>query len=77
MAADLTDVAKAGFNARAGDSCPHAYSSPNQLAWSVGRWLQLTGRPAPHRVRMSRGYSLHVNDMLVDARDTNNIKRVR
>lgn len=77
MATDLTPVASAGFNAPPGTECPHARSSPNEMAWCVGRWLQITGRPTPRGVRMSRGYTMHVNDMLVDAGDTDKITRIR
>ena len=39
------------------------------MAWLVGAWLQKTGRPAPCDVRMSRGYTVRVGDMLVSVAD--------
>lgn len=62
---DLTPAAKAGYEASAEAACPHYSSSPNGLAWMVGRWLQQTGRPAPRDVRPGRGYRIRANDMLL------------
>jgi hypothetical protein len=72
---DLTPYARAGFDARpasaeaAYGACPHYTSSPAGLAWLAGAWLHRTGRPAPQGVRMSRGYTMHVNGMLVSMTD--------
>lgn len=62
---DLTLAAQAGYEAPPDASCPHYTSSPNGLAWFVGRWLQATGRPAPRDVRPGRGYRIRANDMLM------------
>lgn len=35
------------------------------MAHRIGLWLRETGRSMPHGVRPSRGYSWHVNDMIV------------
>jgi hypothetical protein len=74
---DLTDHASEGFHAAEGAKCPYFDSSPASSAWHVGLWMQTTGRPAPRDVRMGRGYSVHVNDMLVDASDTTKIERLK
>jgi hypothetical protein len=62
---DLTAVAIQGYEAPPATHCPHDLASPVGLAWRVGQWLQTTGRTRPRDVRMSRGHSLHVNDMVV------------
>lgn len=62
---DLTPAARQGYEASDGAVCPHFLSSPNGLAWTVGRWLRDTGRPAPRDVRAGRGYRMHANDMLL------------
>lgn len=80
---DLTPAALAGFEAAALldapaalKSCPHFPCSSNGLAWLVGAWLRRTGRPAPRAVRMSRGYTVRVGDMLVNAADPLKLERL-
>lgn len=58
---DLTEHAAKGY---AREPNPHAYSSPAWYAHAIGEHLRATGRPAPRDVRMSRGYSVRVGDML-------------
>ncbi|MHC2503857.1 hypothetical protein ACVI8K_010834 [Bradyrhizobium barranii subsp. barranii] len=65
MATDLTAEAKQGFEAPAEARNPFYHSSASGIAWDCGRWLQQTGRTAPRAVRMSRGYSIRANDMLI------------
>ena len=72
----LTIEARAGYDAPENAACPHLHSSPRAMAWQVGRWLRRTGRSAPRGVRMSRGYTLHVNDMLVAWNVKNEISRI-
>jgi hypothetical protein len=72
---DLTPAAQAGYEAPPGAKCPHYDRSPNGMAWLVGQWLKSTGRTSPRGVRMSRGYSLHANDMLVSVKDPKAIER--
>ncbi len=62
---DLTFYAAQGYEACANgqDKSPFISSSPCDIAWRVGFWLKETGRSAPRRVSMSRGYSVNVNDM--------------
>lgn len=62
---DLTADAALGYEAGPAARCPHHPDSPRGMAWRVGPWLQSTGRPRPRGVRMSRGHTLHVNDMVV------------
>jgi len=62
---DLTPAAKEGYEAQPEATCPHYTSSPNGLAWLVGRWLRVTGRSAPRDVRPGRGYRIRANDMLL------------
>lgn len=62
---DLTPAAQNGYEAAPGAACPHYTSSPNGLAWLVGKWLHETGRPAPRDVRPGRGYRIRANDMLL------------
>lgn len=62
---DLTAEAMQGYEASCNTACPYLYSSPSSIAWLAGRWLQDTGRPKPRDVRMSRGYSIRVNDMVL------------
>ena len=75
MASDLTNEALKGYSASE-SKCPYLYSSPSAIAWHVGKWLNDTGRSSPRRVRMSRGFQMHVNDMLVLWRDDNSIERI-
>ena len=79
---DLTAEALAGFSvdlagALAHQHCPHYTSSPAGMAWLVGAWFRSTGRGAPHDVRMSRGYTVRVGDMLVSVADAAALFRVR
>lgn len=62
----LTKEALEGFNAPKGTKCPYLFSSSNYYAWTIGQHFQVMGRPAPHNVSMSRGYKIHVSDMLFD-----------
>ncbi len=62
---NLTPAAQEGFDAKPETACPYYSSSPNGLAWFVGRWLQSTGRSAPRDVRPGRGYRIRANDMLL------------
>ncbi|WP_432263373.1 hypothetical protein [Cupriavidus sp. TMH.W2] len=73
---DLTPFAKEGFAAERGSTCPHYTSSPAGMAWCVGAWLRDTGRSEPRDVRMSRGYSVRVNEMLVNAEAAPKIERI-
>jgi hypothetical protein len=59
--ADLTAYAREGYG---GNANPHLYSSPCWYAHSLGQYLHATGRTTPQLVRMSRGSSVRVNDML-------------
>jgi hypothetical protein len=74
---DLTATAVQGFQAEEGAKCPHYDSSPNGMAWLVGQWLKKTGRAAPRDVRMSRGYTVHANDMLVSVKNPRAIERLQ
>lgn len=65
---DLTAEATQGYEAAPDTPCPHHQDSPCGMAWRVGQWLQSTGRARPRGVRMARGHSLHVNDMVVSLR---------
>ncbi len=72
---DLTPATTEGYEAQssaasAGSSLhnsdrPYLASSPNDIAWRLGVWLAKTGRGAPSNVRMSRGYSIRANNMLL------------
>ena len=78
---NLTPEALAGFAAQlngkpAHQACPHYTSSPAGMAWLVGARLQKTGHPAPHHVRMSRGYTVRVGDMRVSVADAAALVRV-
>jgi len=75
-AGDLTPVAQLGYDAPVDAPCPYYDSSANGMTWLTGRWLKATGRPAPRDVRMSRGYTVRVNDMLVSAKNPNAIERI-
>lgn len=74
---NLTEQAKQGYEAPAGAECPFIESSPAAMAWATGQWLRSTGRTAPRDVRMSRGYTVHANDMLIDLRNPRAIERIR
>lgn len=65
MATDLTAEAMQGFEAPAEARNPFYHSSASGIAWDCGRWMQTTGRTAPRDVRMSRGYTVRANDMLI------------
>lgn len=73
---DLTDEAKQGYEAPPGAKCPFYESSPSGMAWLTGQWLQATGRSAPRDVRMSRGYTVRANDMLLSLQHPRAIERV-
>jgi hypothetical protein len=79
---DLTCYAAEGYNADisyddAVKACPHYTTSPAGMAWLVGVWLKNTGRSAPRDVRMSRGYTIHANDMLLSVDNVNAIERIK
>jgi hypothetical protein len=65
MATDLTNEAYQGYAAPAEARNPFLHSSASHMAFAVGRWLRDTGRPIPRDVRMSRGYTVRANDMLI------------
>lgn len=74
MRNDLTPQALEGFAvcldaAGAQRACPYLHSSPHAMAWTVGAWLRRTGRPQPRAVRMSRGYRVRVDGLVVNAED--------
>jgi hypothetical protein len=73
----MLTAALAGYGSAPSDTCPHYASSPLGMAWHVGRWMQTTGRTQPHEVRMSRGYSVAINGLLVDASNLNAITRLK
>ena len=73
---DLTSYAKEGYEAPANRECPYSATSLTGIAWHVGVWMNRTGRTMPRDVRMARGYTVWVNDMLVDAGDSPRIVRV-
>jgi hypothetical protein len=73
---DLTPYATEGFSAPANSKCPHILSSPAEMAWMAGAWLNKTGRSIPRDVSMSRGYTLKINDMLLDVTNSKEISRI-
>ncbi|RUR71939.1 hypothetical protein EJP67_33320 [Variovorax guangxiensis] len=79
---DLTPIAQDGFSSercegeQALAACPYMESSPAAMAWLVGAWLRATGQPAPRAVRMSRGYKVHANGMLLSLADPAAIARI-
>lgn len=75
-ATNLTDEAMKGYHAPDGSACPHYDSSPSGMAWLVGQWLKTTGRPEPRDVRMSRGYTVRANDMLISVASPTAIERI-
>lgn len=74
---DLTAFAREGYNATSEASCPYIASSPASMAWLTGQWLRTTGRSSPRDVRMSRGYTVRANDMLLDLRKPGAIERIQ
>lgn len=54
MTTDTSLALLCGYNAPAGDDCPHLWSSTLWECWQVGRWLHATGRTVGG-VRKSRG----------------------
>lgn len=62
MNVEMTTAALEGYYAT---PCAYLVSSPKQMAWDVGRYLNVAGYPAPLTVTMSRGYSLKVNGSLI------------
>jgi hypothetical protein len=73
MATDLTAEATQGFEASAEARNPFYHSSASGIAWEFGRWMQVTGRTAPRDVRMSRGYNIRGNDMLISWNPKTNV----
>lgn len=72
-AANLVEEARIGYY---GNPNPHLYSSACWYAHSLGQHLHQTGRPIPTDVRMSRGYSMRVGDMVFSHTDLNGWERV-
>lgn len=73
----LTTEALEGYHSLDGARSPYLSTSASDFAWLVGAWFKRTGRPAPERVRMGRGYQVHANDMLLAFDTRNAITRVR
>lgn len=69
--ADLTSAAAEGYAAPPLAKCPYYPSSPNGLAWFVGRWLLQSCRSAPKSVRAGRGYRIRSHDMLFKVDSSN------
>jgi hypothetical protein len=57
---DLTAHAVEGYN---GTAPAALYSSPVWYAQSLGAFFQVTGRPVPRDVSMSRGASMNANGL--------------
>lgn len=72
---DLTGYAAQGYAAPSAPN-PHLFSSAVHMAFCVGQWMATTGRPAPRAVRMSRGYSVRCNDMLIAWRLDGSCERI-
>jgi hypothetical protein len=75
---DLTKYAEQGFRAAeyGQDKSPFLCSAPCDIAWKAGYWLGSTGRSAPRRVTMSRGYTINANDMKLRWLTGNSFERV-
>lgn len=58
---DLTVYAQAGFR---GERNTHIYSSPAWYAHELGVHMSITGRTEPSDVRMSRGATVRVRDLI-------------
>lgn len=69
MTKQLAPEAFEGYNASDLDRCPYLFSSNSYYAWSIGRWLQRTGRSFPRDVRASKSYRFHCNGMLLQMTD--------
>lgn len=67
---NLTPAAVEGYESPALAKCPYYTSSPNGLAWFVGRWLRQNSRSAPNGVRPGRGYIIRANDLLFRVNDS-------
>lgn len=61
MATDLTDEARAGYDAAIDSANPHYWSSPAGMGWDVGRYLGQRRMPRPIKAAMSRGMSVRVD----------------
>ena len=77
MQRDLTQQAVDGFTADGKGKSAFVYSSENDMAWTLGKWMCDNGMSSPGNVRMSRGYSLWASDMLFDVKDYMNIQRIK
>lgn len=78
---DLTPGAREGFKsgkegAQAVEACPLFTSSPGGMAWLVGAWLAANGFSEPKAVRMSRGYTVRADDMLLSVDEPTAIRRI-
>jgi hypothetical protein len=80
---DMTTEAMQGYEAgmavKAGGAdmtMPYYDSSASAIAWLAGQWLALTNRSAPRNVRMSRGYTIRANDMLLRWHGGPNFERI-
>lgn len=63
MSEKLTKYAEQGYK-DSNSKNPHLYSSPAHIAYMIGEYFLITGRTMPVDVRMSRGYSIRVRDMI-------------
>ena len=78
MANDLTPYAIQGYDAcnNGQVKSPFLNSSPADIAWKAGFWLNATNRSEPRYVRMSRGYTIKANDMTLKWLTGNSFERV-
>jgi hypothetical protein len=75
---NLIEYALAGYSTEGRIACPHYYSSPASIAWHAGLWMHATGRSKPvGTVAMSRGYSIRVNDMILEWQRNDALKAER
>jgi hypothetical protein len=82
MPTDLIRHATEGFVAELdgkspAQACPYYSSSPASMGWLVGAWLKASGRSAPRCVRMSRGYTVRVDGMLVAVGGAGQVEQVQ
>lgn len=75
MATILTNEAMQGYNA-GNVANPFLWSSASHIAFGLGQWLHQTGRSPPRNVRMSRGFTIRVNDMLIAWRKDGKFERI-
>lgn len=73
---NLLDIAREAYNAAHDAPNPYLAWSPASMAFRLGIWMHATGRSIPRSCKMSRGYTMRCNDMLIKFHDDGKLERI-